>query len=97
MRGACGICTAATACNTGAGRWSGLATIVLPDSGCLLQHEWDCGMLAEPHICAMRLQHARSCAVMCCPGSTHASSGAEAQRSMTLTKTMAAERRINRL
>lgn len=71
--------------------------MALPDAGSALQQECDCGMVEEPHICAIRWQHACSCAVMLCPGNTQANRGAVTHRSMTLTKMAAAERRMVRL
>ena len=56
-----------------AGRWSGIATV--------LQQECDCGMLPLPHFWAMRLQQARSAAVIALACMVHAMIGVANSRS----------------
>ncbi len=51
-------------------------------------------MFAEPHICAMCLQHSRSGAVIALSGIMHANSGAAVQQITSNATAMAVERRI---
>ena len=88
---------AATICNTGPERRLFVTTIVVPGRTSVLQQECDCGIFAEPHIWAIRLQHSCSWAVITRPGIMHANKGAAVQQITTKTTAMAAKRRIVRV
>ena len=89
-----GIWRAATICNIGPDRWLFVTTIVVPGRTSVLQQECDCGMLAEPHIWAICLQHSCSWAVIALPGIMHANSGAAVQQIIRKARAMAARRRM---
>jgi hypothetical protein len=85
---------AATICNIGPDRWLFVTTIIVPGRTSVLQQECDCGMLAEPHIWAICLQHSCSWAVIALPGIMHANSGAAVQQIIRKARAVAARRRM---
>ena len=93
-RGEVGTGTAATICNIGPDCWLWVTTMLVTGRTSVLQQECDCGMFAEPHISAIRLQHSCSWAVIALPGIMHANSGAAVQQIIRRTTAMAARRRM---